>query len=299
MDVNLRHLRSFIAVAELGSFTRAARLLHMSQPALTVQVRKLEEALKIRLLDRDSRSVALTSAGRELLPALEAALRGIDEIVLESHQQGIGKRGVVRIATLPSLAASLLPATISRFRAAQPGVTFVVRDAVASRVVDLVEGEEADLGITGGEGPTGGLEVLARSKDRLCVVFARDHPLATKRRVMLRDIVDLPLVLTDSATSVRAVVESAFFTVGRRPIVACETTYMMTAVAMVSAGLGVTVLPSSAREVAAIPNVLSKPIDGAAFVRQIFLIKKRGRTLPPSCAAFAASCMAAMKPHAH
>jgi len=121
MDVNLRHLRSFIAVAELGSFTRAARLLHMSQPALTVQVRKLEEALKIRLLDRDSRSVALTSAGRELLPALEAALRGIDEIVLESHQQGIGKRGVVRIATLPSLAASLLPATISRSGPPSPG----------------------------------------------------------------------------------------------------------------------------------------------------------------------------------
>ena len=88
MDVNLRHLRSFIAVAELGSFTRAARLLHLSQPALTVQVRKLEEALKIRLLDRDSRSVALTSAGRELLPALEAALRGIDEIVLEIASAG-------------------------------------------------------------------------------------------------------------------------------------------------------------------------------------------------------------------
>jgi len=211
----------------------------------------------------------------------------------------MGRRGTVRIAALPSLAASLLPAVISKTRAEEPRIKFVVRDAVASRVVALVESEEVDLGFSGGDVPKAGVDILGRGRDRLCVVFANGHPLGERRRITLKDIVDLPLVLTDSATSVRAAVEAAFLAIGRQPTVACETTYMTTAVAMVSAGLGVTVLPSSAREVQAFPAVRARPIDGAAFVRQILLIKKRGRTLSPSCDAFAKACVAEMKQHAN
>ena len=78
MDLNFRQIRAFVSVAQLGSFTRAATALHVSQPALTVQIRKLEEALHSRLLDRNSRSVALTRAGRELLPSLQRMVQEME-----------------------------------------------------------------------------------------------------------------------------------------------------------------------------------------------------------------------------
>jgi len=294
MDLNFRQIRAFVTVAQLKSFTRAADLLHLSQPALTVQIRKLEESLKSRLLDRNSRSVALTRAGSDLLPALQRMLREADAIVVDAHAQSVGHIGTVRIAALPSFAASLLPDAILACRARNPGLRFVVRDAIADRVLALVRADEVDLGLAGGDVPEQDFDVLHRANDRLCVVHRADHPLARRRAIGLRDLVDLPLVLTDPATSVRALVDKAFRDIGCLPAVACEATYMMTAVAMVRAGLGVTILPESAREVRAEPGLKRRAIDDPALTRQIAIVKKRHRTLPPAAQAFLPVCVEAM-----
>jgi len=296
MDLNFRQIRAFVSVAQLKSFTRAAALLHLSQPALTVQIRKLEEALRSRLLDRNSRSVELTRIGRELLPVFVRTLQDIDAVVTESHEQSAGRRGTVRVAALPSFAASLLPDVILVCRKQNPNLGFVVRDAIASRVIQLVRSEEVDIGITGGEFADAELEVIHEVQDQLCLVFPARHPIGRLKRIGIEDIVDLPLVLTDPATSVRALVEAAFLGLGRRPLMACETTYMMTAVAMVRAGLGLTILPASAREVRAEPALRSRAIDDPAFVRRIAIVKKRHRTLPAASAAFLAACLASRSP---
>ena len=294
MDLNLRQVRAFVSVAQLKSFTRAAELLHLSQPALTVQIRKLEDALRCRLLDRNSRSVELTRIGRELLPMLQRTLHDIDAIVVDMHAQSAGRLGTVRVASLPSFAASLLPDVILACRKSNPALGFVVRDAVASRVMQLVHSEEVDLGITGGEITHTELETLYQLQDRLCLVYPAGHPIGRRRTVKIEDLVDQPLVLTDPATSVRAMVDAAFLPLGRLPLMACETTYMMTAVAMVRAGLGMTILPGTAREILAERGLKSRPIDDPAFVRQVSLIKKRNRTLPPAADAFLAVCIASM-----
>jgi len=294
MDLNLRQMRAFVAVAQLKSFTRAAELLHVSQPALTVQIRKLEETLRCRLLDRNSRSVEITRIGRELLPMLQRTLQDLDAIVVDSHARSAGRLGAVRIASLPSFAASVLPDVILACRKANPGLGFVVRDAVASRVMQLVRAEDVDLGITGGDVLDGELERLHRSRDRLCLVFPGAHPIGKRRSIRLKDLLELPLVLTDPATSVRAAVDAAFLAAGRRPAVACETTYMMTAVAMVRAGLGLTILPASAREIRAERGLKARPIDDPAFVREVSIVKKRHRTLPPAALAFLEICTATM-----
>ena len=116
MDLNLRQVRAFVSVAHLGSFTRAAKLLNLSQPALTVQIRKLEEALGVRLFDRNTRAVALTRMGRELAPMLQRVLSELDAMVVETRDLAAKRRGVVRIAALPSFAAGVLPEIIVRFR---------------------------------------------------------------------------------------------------------------------------------------------------------------------------------------
>ncbi|RDK01595.1 LysR family transcriptional regulator [Paraburkholderia lacunae] len=288
MDLNLRDIRAFIAVAQTGNFTRAAAQLHLSQPALTVQIRRLEETVGARLFDRNSRNVALTPTGRELLPVLQKSLYDMEHVLLDARALGDGSTGTVRVACLPSFAASLLPDLIRAFKHDFPRVRFHIRDVVAGMVNTLVRNEEVDVGLTGGELSDSALEVLHVGEDRLVVVCPQDHPLARKRRITLKDLVSVPLVLTARGTSVRAVVDAALANAHCTPEVSCEPTYMMTAVAMVRGGLGVTILPGSAREVLAEPNLVARPIDEPAFVRPIALIRKRGRTLSPATEAFVA-----------
>jgi DNA-binding transcriptional LysR family regulator len=294
MDLNLRQVRAFVAVARLSSFTRAAERLHVSQSALTVQIRKLEEALRCRLLDRNSRSVQLTRIGRELLPRLQRTLEDVDSLVDDLWTQGAGRGGTVRIASLPSFAAGRLPDAILAFRRRHPAVGFVVRDAVASRVMQLVAAEEVDVGITGGGATHPDVEVLHRGEDVLCAVMPRTHALARRRSLRASDLVDVPLVLTDGATSVRAVVDAAFRAQHREPRVACEATYMMTAVAMVRAGLGITILPATAREVRVERGLVSRPMAEAAFRRPIAIVKRKGRTLLPVAEEFGGICAEAL-----
>ncbi|QCP54154.1 LysR family transcriptional regulator [Trinickia violacea] len=286
MDLNLREIRAFVTVAIAGSFTQAASRLHLSQPALTVQIRRLEETVGARLFDRNSRSVALTQTGRELLPLLQRSLDDMERVLRDARALGDGTSGTVRLACLPTFAASALPDLIQAFRKRVPQAAFQIRDVVANTVNTLVRNEEADIGLTGGDAFDASLEVLYEGADRLVVVCPKTHALARKRRVSISEVARSPLVLTAPGTSVRSVVDAALEDAGCVPEIACEPTYMMTAVAMVRGGLGLTILPATAREVLAEPDLVARSIGGAAFVRPIALIKKRGRTLPPITQAF-------------
>jgi len=286
MDLSLRQIRAFVSVAHLRSFTRAANLLHLSQPALTVQIRRLEEALGVKLLDRNTRTVALTRVGRELAPVLQRLLRELDTVVIDTRDLAAKRYGVVRIAALPSVAAGLLPDVIAAFREANPRVTFVLKDVITKRVLGLVRSEEVDLGIMGGELVEPDIEIVCAAQDRMHVIFPAEHPIGAVPEVTLDVLASHPLILMDPDTSVRAIVDGAFIAAGRLPIPACEATYMMTAVGMVRAGLGLAILPASAREVRAEPSLRSRPIDEPGFERSVLVIKKTGRTLPPMAESF-------------
>ena len=183
MDISVRQLRSFIMVAKLKSFTQAAAALHVSQPTLTVQIKRLEDTLRLRLLDRNSRSVDLTRMGRELLPVLERILQDLDSALLDVQDVVLERRGVVRIAALPSFAAGTLPDAIRQFREAYPGVTFVLKDVIASRVLGLVRSEEVDLGFTGGDTAFADIETVFGTRDEMMVVYPEGHPIGDAPRV--------------------------------------------------------------------------------------------------------------------
>jgi DNA-binding transcriptional LysR family regulator len=286
MNLDIRQLGSFVMVAEHGSFTRAATALNLSQPALTVQIRMLEAGLGVRLFDRNTRNVALTRAGRDLLPELKRALRELDNVLHRTQQLARMTGGMVRIAVLPSFASGLLPEIIAGFRATHADIGFVVRDVIASGVVALTLAEEVDLGITGGPMEDPYLEVLLRSVDRMHAVFPMGHALDSATPLSLAEVAEHPLVLMSPATSVRAIVDAAIAAAGLQAEVAAEATYMSTAVGMVRAGLGVAILPETAMETRALPTLRSALIDDPGLVREISVIKRRGRTLPPAGSAF-------------
>ncbi|HEV7260357.1 MAG TPA: LysR substrate-binding domain-containing protein [Bosea sp. (in: a-proteobacteria)] len=286
MNFDVRQLRAFIAVAEHGSFTRAAMVLNLSQPALTVQVRALEEALGLRLFDRNTRNVALTRLGRELLPELRRILRELEALLDQTRQLARMAGGMVRIAVLPSFASSLLPDVIAGFRTLHPEIGFTLRDVIASGVAELTLAEEVDLGITGGPIEDAALELLMSSVDRMHAVFPAGHALDDGTSPSLAAVLRHPLVLMSRTTSVRAVVDAAIAAEGLSAEVAAEATYMSTAVGMVRAGMGIAILPETAMEIGALPMLHSVLIDDPRLARSISVIKRRGRTLPPASSAF-------------
>jgi DNA-binding transcriptional LysR family regulator len=286
MDVNLRQIRAFLAVARFNSFTRAAVLLNVTQPALTMQIRNLEQQLGLALFDRSKRSVALTRVGRDLLPSFQRTMQDFDATLGSARDVAAQKRGVVRLAVLPSVAASILPDAISEFRKTRPDVTFDLRDVIAGQVLSLVQNEQVDFGVMGGTTRAAGIETVFEAQDRLHVIFPKGHAIGRAKATSPDAVAKYPLILMQRDTSVRAIVDRGFAAAGLMPVPTCEVIYMMTAVAMVRAGLGLTILPGSAREIQAESGLQSRPIDSLDFVRPVAIIKRAGRTLAPLSESF-------------
>lgn len=296
----IRHIRAFLAVARLGSFTRAASELHVSQPALTVQIRQLEESLKVRLFDRNKRQVVLTQIGRDLLPSLAQVLTDLESVMSASQDLANLRRGSVSVACLPSVAAGLLPMAIRRFAADYPDIAVHVSDVVAERIVQLVKAEEVDFGIGSRLGPDRDVDVIDFLTDQLCVFFPEDHPLARRPRPALRDVVAYPLILTGRGTSARTMIDRVLEKEELEITLACEANYMSTAIGLVRAGLGVSILPESAVHAAACEGIGMAAIQTPGLTRKIGIIGKRNRSLSPAAESFVGVLKEAAKvPVAH
>jgi DNA-binding transcriptional LysR family regulator len=293
-DLNLRHLQAFITVARLNSFTRAAKILHLSQPALTKQVRLLEKTLGIQLFDRDTRTVTLTRIGAELNPVVADLLRGIEGVVFNSRELAAKGRGIIRVAALPSLCSTILPRALARFREHHPGVSVVLRDVVAQRVVSMVKAEEVDFGIGSASGGDPDIRFTTLLSDRMVVAFPGRHPLRQCKSVKLNQLVRVPLVLMTADSSVRKLVDGAFASIGQLIMPAYEATYMSTAAGMVKAGLGVTILPSSAIQMGELAGLVTRPISHPAITRELGVLEKSARSLSPAAEGFLRTIKAAV-----
>jgi len=294
-NLNLRHLEALVAVAAAGNFTRAAKALNLSQPALTVQIRQLEEVVGVRLLDRNTRSVRLTRIGQQLTPEIQRVLREIDSVLLNAHDFSRGDRGSVSVAALPSVCSTILPGIVAGFRRQSPGVTVVLKDAVAQRVLGMVKNGEVDFGVGSFADSDPAIETVPLFTDRMRVVFARNSPLRHRRTVPLREVAGLPLILMDAQSSVRTLLDRAFHSLGLFPTPAYEATYMSTAVGMVKAGLGVAVLPSSAFELSGLIGLDSRVVAHPGLTRNIVAAWRSGTSPSPAAAAFLKALTAGCK----
>jgi DNA-binding transcriptional LysR family regulator len=288
MNFTLRELEAFLGVARLGNFTRAARSLNMSQPALTVRIRHLEDALGVRLLDRTTRSVALTQVGREFLPVVERVLGEINAVAVNARDLAGRRRGLVTVAALPSVASTLLPAIIAAFNAQHRGISVRLRDGVAQRVTALVKSGEADFGIGSPAKREPDLRFSPLLTDPISAVFPPGHPLERQARVRLEDLLPLPLILMDTAYGVRTLVDRAFESIGNVVVPAYEASYVPTALGLVKAGLGVAVIAFSAADEAAtqVAGLRARVIEHPMLVREIGLIEHTGRSLSPAAQQF-------------
>jgi DNA-binding transcriptional LysR family regulator len=286
IDVNLRQFQAFITVARLNSFTRAAALLHISQPALTKQVLQLEEVLGARLFDRNTRKVELTQIGKELAPVINQILAQIEGAVFNTQELAAKNRGIIRVAALPSICSTILPRAIAIFRETHPGISVVFQDVVAQRLLALVRAEEVDFGIGSLTARDMDVRFSVLLSDRMVVAFPRGHALQKVKAVRLKDLAGQPLVLMAGESSVRKLVDEAFASIGAWIAPAFEATYMSTAAGIVKAGLALAILPSSALEMGELVGLSTRPITRPVITREIGVIEKPGRSLSPAAEVF-------------
>ena len=287
MHVTFGQIRAFVTVASTGSFTRAADVLHLSQPALTNRVRQFEDALGLRLFDRNTRSVELTPLGRDLLPVFRRVVGEFETAVVNARESVNRVKGVIRLACLPSCAASVLPNVIRDFQHDNPEVTFVVRDVVNSNIATLVRSSEVDFGIAVHEKIHSDLDSIPLFNDTLHVVYpTQQSDCAQPGGDCSALLANRPLILMSRGSSVRERVDEALASLGIPALPTCEVNYMSTAVALVQAGLGITILPSTAVELKTQSDVSSRPIDVPGFAREIVLLRRKGSALHPSAEGF-------------
>ena len=244
-----------------------------------MQIRQLEDALGVTLFDRSKRRVALTAAGRDVLVPLERILVDAEAVVVQTRQLTGLRRGIVRIAALPSLAAELLPLTIHEFRQRYPGIMVEIRDVVAETVVESVRREDVDFGV--GTRMRMDREIIGSPllEDRLCAFAPPGHLLARRDSVNLRDLVQHPLILTARDSSVRDILDRALRSEKLLLSPAFEVNYMSTAIGLVRAGLGIAVLPEAAVGAEKVREIRRLIISRPSLSRRIEIIRRKDRSL--------------------
>jgi LysR family transcriptional regulator, carnitine catabolism transcriptional activator len=242
MDINFRQLRAFVLAAETRSFTRTAEQLHLSQPSLSYVIRKLEDAVGVSLLTRNTRSVELTDAGAQFLPQARHLLRGLEDALREADAQRNLSRGRVRIAALPSAAAAFIPLKIAGFSGQYPGIQIDLRDGRAGEIRGWIMSGEVDVGLSSFPDDMAGLSFTPLFDDGL--VLVRPHP----KSGAPTNLNDQPYIALGTDTSIRPLADAALERLGYCLPPCWEVSYMSTAASLVRAGLGFALLPASCAE---------------------------------------------------
>jgi DNA-binding transcriptional LysR family regulator len=294
MNITLRQLRAFVAVAQLGGFSTAAARLHLSQPALSMLIRALEQEVGVPLFERTTRSVKVTDAGRMFLPQAEKMLTELHSAVAGTRSLADQGRGRITVAVAPTFASSLLPRILRRFRALHPQALVLVRDEPSpTRLRQMVLDGEADIGIGPVERSQRALLIAdVLMTDALVLACPAGHRFARRRKVGWSELHDLPMIGFAPGNSLQSLVESAIAAGRVRLRNEYEVTSISTAVTMVAAGLGVSIVPSYARQLRSTEAVAFRPLVDPVVTRDLCVIRLRDRAMPPAAQAFVESALA-------
>ncbi|MCM2329907.1 LysR family transcriptional regulator, carnitine catabolism transcriptional activator [Geopseudomonas sagittaria] len=242
--MTVKQLRAFLAVAQTLSFAQACERLHLSQPALSLSIKNLEDSLGGPLLVRTTRSVSLTPEGETLLPLARRLLADWDNAEELLRQHFTLQMGKVAIAAMPSFAANQLPAALKVFRDRYPRVNVAVHDVINEQVLEMVRSHRVELGIGFEPEASDTLEFTPLGTDRFVAVLPADSPLAGQAQVTWAELLEGDFIALQRPSAVRLLLEQSLASEGRTLAVAFESHQLVTVGRMVACGLGVSAVPS-------------------------------------------------------
>ena len=284
--LSLRQLRAFWLVAQEGSMTRAAQQMHLTISALSMLVRTLEEELGVRLFERTTRRMELTEAGRQFMPAVRDVFFALDSGVQTLQEGKRRKSERLTLATSPLLAGTVVPAVIAKFREQFPNVDVTLADVPVDQVVSQVRESKADFGICTADAALTDLIAQVLYQDTLMLACSPDHPMAERAQATWSDLIDQPLILLNPGTGMRRLTDQALseFTLRLKP--AFEVANIQTAIGLVAAGLGISVLPAYSLARATGGQVRAIALTDPVVSREIVALCTRARPFSMAAEAF-------------
>lgn len=276
-EVELRHLRYFVAVAEELHFGRAANRLHLAQPPLSQQIRKLEEIVGYALFTRTSRAVKLTSAGEIFLERARRTLRKVQEDLEEARSIGRGEVGFLRVGFIGSSMLTALPGMLGRYRHQYPKVNLHLSEFHTSGIIQQLLDGAMDVGVMRDSGPTDGLVVEPLFSETFVWVVPRRHPLAKRKALNGAELRDEPFVMPPVIASRRAYEKlvSLCEEAGFSPQVVQVAPQWLTILRLVGAGIGVSVAPACVQRIAT-PDVIFRSVRATKTRSDIELAYRKG-----------------------
>jgi DNA-binding transcriptional LysR family regulator len=281
MNVDMRGLQAFIGIAEHGSFGRAAGALHLTQTGLTRRLQNLESALGVRLVERTTRSLALTPIGRDFLPQARHLVGELSAALAEIRESGKALRGEITIACVPTVGVQYLPRIIRQFSARHPGSRVRILDHASYRVAEAVQRREAEFGITQQGAYDPELTSVPLLKDRYVLVCRRDHVLAARRRLAWRELQPHAVIYAGPESGNRQLLDGALGATGTQLKASYEVQRSSTAVGLVAAGVGVAVVPELAMQKGAYPDLRTIPLVEPVVSRSLVLLTRQKAWLTP------------------
>jgi len=287
MNLTLRQLRAFLAVADCASFTEAARQLHLTQAAMSVLVRELESELGVRLFDRNTRRVDLTEAGRDLLPFAQRVLRELEDAVHSVGELRDKKKGLLRVAAPQMMACTLMPQVIAAYSERYPDVEVQLSDTVPELMLEHVMTAQVELAVGPDVIAPPELERRPLLRDRHHFICLPAHPLARRKQVRWRELDGLPFIAPTHDFMRRLAPELAAAGLPAPLVLPVhQVSYMTTALGLVSAGLGVTAVPSYAAPLVQGHGLVMRPLVDPVFYREVCIFSAAARSLSPAAQAF-------------
>jgi DNA-binding transcriptional LysR family regulator len=286
-SVTLRQLRTFKTVADVASFSLAAQRLKLSQPSVSYQVKELEETLGLPLLDRLGKRVQLTEAGTILYGYARRMLDTLDEVSVELEEMRGIQRGSLRVGASTTVGIYLLPAALGAFKKLHPGLVISLEIGSRARVQEQVLRNELDLAVVGPASKDADLAIIPFLSDELVVVAPAGHPLASRRKLTLKDLADQPFIMREASSGSRWSLEKEARKAGAKLSVAMELGSNGAIKHAVESGLGLAVI---SRYAAALEfssgRLVELDVRGFPIRRDWHIVHLRRRKLPASVHAF-------------
>lgn len=297
MHFDLPDLRLFIHIAESPSLTQGARRAFLSPAAASARIKSLEAQLDSRLLYRDSRGVELTPAGERLLHHARLIMRQVDYLKSEFADYGADAAGHIRIFANTTAVTEFLPEILAGFLAERPGVSVDLQERLSRDIVRGVLDGSTDMGIIAGPVEVSGLQVLHFSTDRLLLAVPKNHPLADKPRVTLRDTLEYQHIGLHEGSTLLSFLREHVEKLGKKLSLRIQVSSFEAICRMIEAGVGIGIIPeSAASRHSRTMELTTIELDEPWTVRERSILVRDLDALPGSVRALIATLMPTLIP---
>nr|WP_243760530.1 LysR family transcriptional regulator [Aestuariicella hydrocarbonica] len=271
----MKQIRAFVAVARSNSFAEAAAQINLSQPALSIAIKTLEQSVGGQLLTRTTRAFGLTPEGEEFLPTAKRLLSDWDDALEDLENRFALHTGRITMAAMPSFASNLLPQGLFAYKQQHPHIRVALHDVIAEDVVRMVRAGRAELGISFYPGELDDLNFSPLFEDRFVAVLPNGHPLTRQQDIDIAELAGEDLITLQAPSQVRQLISDLLAQQQLPFAPAFEAHQLITVGRMVANGLGVSIVPALSEQQMLEVNACCRPLRGAGLIRQVGILTRR------------------------